>query len=212
MHALVPTTHVALLSISRTRALQYLSDRYTQAAPEAFSVLERTVWAARPPRWRDPGGASCPAIPKPEQCDHSPVELPPVSKKRRSGKGKGQGPGQQAKKKQKRRHLPRQQQQQQQQQQQEAVGDSPRNERVSPGGVEGGEPSEARADQGGGECGRDGDGKLEETMGGRSDAEAPTEIVGDGGDDPGAPDSGDGGIDAAVMEAMGFSGFGSLRS
>eukprot|EP00752_Nemacystus_decipiens_P001709 g1655.t1 len=49
------------------------------APPEAFSVVERIMWRACPSHWRDAGGGR--AVPKPDQCDHSPVELP--SKKAR---------------------------------------------------------------------------------------------------------------------------------
>ena len=43
------------------------------------------MWRACPSRWRNSGGSH--AIPKPEQCDHSPVELP--SKKGHYWKKKG---------------------------------------------------------------------------------------------------------------------------
>lgn len=191
------------------------------------------MWCARPTHCRASGGAAeregqqCPVIPKPEQCDHSPVQLTPVSRNKRRYQQAGDGRKRRWKKGKGKCHGTRtavsqqQQFQDDQQEQPNAVGQWSAGDCSDHGA--GGNQSDLGAERpdAGGEqndiCRRKdvgvGHADIATSSLRESDAlERP--------DSSGAA-SGDGEehvanepvqqVDAAVMAAMGFSGFGSSR-
>lgn len=163
------------------------SDR-PKAPPGTFSVVERIMWRACPSPWRVAGGnsdtgGSC-AIPKPEQCDHSPVELP--SNKGRWKKGKAQGRG---------ARIPAPPKQ-----------DAHTVSNVLAGEASDGAPEEVEASQPGeiSEQPDEGSGQQDER---RSYCDTANSSVGEALDSGGVAE----GVDAAVVQAMGFGGFGGSR-
>lgn len=61
----------------------------SKAPPDTFSVLERVMWCSRPTECRE--GQQRHVIPKPAECDHSPVKLPPFSNNKRCRQQAGGG-------------------------------------------------------------------------------------------------------------------------
>lgn len=61
----------------------------SKAPRDTYSVLERVMWCARPTHFRE--GQQLNVIPKPEECDHSPVKLPPFSNNKRYHQQAGGG-------------------------------------------------------------------------------------------------------------------------
>lgn len=205
------------------------------------------MWRAHPTNRRASDGGEagweggCPVISKPEQCDHSPVQLPPMSKRKRrcyqeaaggkklrwkKGEGRGSGTGSEVFQEQKKledRHPHHQQQQPQQQP--DAVrhwsagevtdyptgGDQPDAEA---------ERLDARGDQLDPRSKTDGKAhRADTTATGSPCREGGCSEMPDSSDGAAASGHGDAGvakdageeIDAAIMAAMGFSEFGRSR-
>lgn len=192
-----PPLRILLLAEKRRRVLSHRP----KAPPETFSVVERIMWRTCPSRRRKAAGhadadvgAAC-AIPRPEQCDHTPVVLPSKRGKWKKGKPQGRGARVPTPKKQAPNtdtNLPAVQPSK------SALGRASKDGEASQPGARGEVPD-------------DGIDHQEDERTGRHDG-----VTRSAGDEVerAAPDSDAeaGRVDAAVMEAMGFGGFGGSRN
>eukprot|EP00903_Cladosiphon_okamuranus_P009660 g9192.t1 len=162
------------------------------APPEAFSVVERIMWRACPSRRKNADGH---AIPKPEECDHSPVELPPTNRRwKKKARSHGRGA-----------RIPATPQSQDPSEDADlTTNQAPKSlARPPPKGAET-DRSKARGEQP--QEGSD----NPDVRGSRDDAAARSPAEEDPREAPHSGGTADG-VDAEVMEAMGFGGFGGCR-